>query len=123
MQQSPAQLEKGNRLEISDSDLKALDVIGWDVNYRAQIDLNSIDQEAKKSIYGNGRKKKYDYKKANKAMVGKKDEQSDYTMGFMWSWGQTNGSAVSPQEVPEPTSVLALFGTALLGLSICRKRA
>ncbi len=107
------ELMKNHRLEISQSDLKALDIIGWDVDYKGKAN-STRGKKAKK-------KKEYKSKEANKAIRGKDGEGSDYTMGF-WSWKQTGG-AIEAQQVPEPASVLSLFGIASLGLGVLRKRS
>ena len=114
-----SRLEIGHRLEISEQELYSLDVLGWDVNYQAEIDLAKLERDAKNRV-SRGGFGKYDRKKAEEAMEGKNRRGSNYGMGFM-AWRQEDGSA-APQDVPEPASVLALFSTALLGLAVRRKR-
>lgn len=110
----------GHRLEIAGRELQSLDTIGWDVNYGANIDLTKLAADAEKRVDGRGFDE-YDREKATKAMEGDNRRGSNYGMGF-WAWRQEDGSGTA-QQVPEPTSIVALLGTALLGLGVRRKRS
>ncbi len=110
-------LAKGAIQRFCQLDLKAMDYIGWQVDYQAfnsQLNLALLKSVAQS--------------KASKAIV--RDRSSDvqtmmtesgiYNLGYS-RWRQTEADA-SPQSVPEPTSVLALVGTALFSLAGTTRR-
>jgi hypothetical protein len=111
-------LAKGAIQRFCQLDLKAMDYIGWQVNYQAfnsQLNLSLLKSIAQS--------------KASTATIS--DRSSDvqammkesgiYNLGY-GKWWQSEANA-SPQSVPEPTSVLALFGMALFGLGSRRKQS
>lgn len=117
-----AKLESGNRLHIDEIDLQALDVIGWDINSNADLDIETLRRlraEAQATV--DGSINEFDPKKLEEAMNSNK-RGSNYDMR-RWARRQTDGSIAESQAVPEPTSVLALVGLALLGIGARRQQS
>ncbi|MDJ0736606.1 MAG: NF038122 family metalloprotease [Nostocaceae cyanobacterium] len=100
---------------ISTLDLQALDVIGWNVNYSAQLDMNALLQDAQT--------------KASNAVI--EDRMSDVeqmmqTSGVYYDgwcdplvdphcgWWQ-EGDAKEATSIPKPSAIMGLLG--LLGIS------
>ncbi len=114
-------LKAGTRVGLSTLDLRAMDVIGWDINQQTASNPAALNLAQLKSLAE---------KEATSAWQG--DRSRDvaqmiansevYHLGYS-KWWQT-GAKESPQSVPEPTSVMGLLGMALLGLkSRCKRSA
>jgi hypothetical protein len=111
-------LAKGTIQRFCQLDLKAMDYIGWQVDYQAfnnGLNLSQLKSTAQS--------------KASKATIS--DRSSDvksmmaesgiYNLGYS-RWWQTEANT-SPQAIPEPTSVLALFGMAMFRWGHRRKQS
>lgn len=110
------ELEKGVRQSMCLLDLKSLDYIGWQVDYQAFN--NGLNLSLLKSMAQSNASKARTTDRSSD-VESMMTESGVYLMGFS-RWHQTDAS---PQDVPEPTSILALFGTALFGLGARRKRS
>jgi hypothetical protein len=102
---------------ISRLDLKAMDAIGWDVNYTNYtngLNLSSLwllaQDKAKYAVI----------KDRSTEIQDLMAESGVYEFGW-GGWWQQDAASTSAQSVPEPTAMLGLLSTVLLGLKSLRK--
>ena len=112
-----ARVDTGEVRQISSFDLTAMDYIGWEVDHNAEVDLASLlsasNQKANQvwSSYQQGRPSAI---KNRSSDVDKMLETSGiYDLGY-GALFQTEANAGNAQDVPEPSSIIALLGIGLL---------
>lgn len=120
-----AQIGTGEYRQISAFDLKTLDYLGWGVDHNAETNLSLLMGNA--TTKADKIWQAYELDPEHSAI---QDRSSDveqmmersgiYNLGY-GQWWQTESDQAA-QAVPEPTSLLALLGMTLFGISTHRKK-
>jgi PEP-CTERM motif len=113
-------LKAGTRVGLSQTDLIAMDAIGWDINQQTVSNPAALDLARLKALAETEAASAWQGDRSTD--VARMIADSDiYSLGYSKWW--QSGAEDSPQSVPEPTSVMGLLGMALLGLKSRYKRS